>query len=127
MKKVLVVLFCMIVSLSFVALTGCGGSDVDAPAADSPYVGVWQATGATFQDEEVDINEVLEGKDFIIELRDDGTASVTDTDGNKSDATWKETGSGVKVTGDEINMKFKDADGRLECSILGVHMFFEKQ
>lgn len=125
MKKAFIVVFCMIVSLSFISLTGCGGSG-DESAADSPYVGTWKATGASFQDEEVDINEVLEGNDFIIDLHDDGTATVSDPDGG-SDATWVETKNGVKVTGDEINMKFKDNDGKLECKILGVHMFFEKQ
>jgi hypothetical protein len=125
MKKAFIVVFCVIVSLAFVSLAGCG-SDAEAPAADSPYVGTWQATGASFQDEEIDINEVLEGNDFIIDLHDDGTATVSDPDGDSA-ATWVETKKGVKVTGDEINMEFKDNGGKLECKILGVHMFFEKQ
>ena len=124
MKKALMVVFCMIFAMSFLTLTGCGGSsDV---SADSPYVGTWKAVSATFQDEEIDINEVLEGNDFIIEVHEDGTAAVTEVEGT-SEATWTEVNGGIKVTGDDIDMKFKDSDGGLTCSILGVHMFFEKQ
>ena len=59
-------------------------------------------------------------------MRDDGTAALTDGE-DTSEGTWKETGSGIKLEGDDMDMEFEDKDGTLECSVLGVHMFLEKQ
>lgn len=124
MKKVFVVLCCMIISLGFVTLVGCGSGD--APSSDSQYIGKWQAVSAEFKGEAVDINEVLEGEQFIIDLHDDGTATVSEGTADESEATWTETDKGVKVEGDDINMEFADNDGKLSCKILGVKMFFQK-
>lgn len=128
MKKVLVILFSMMFSLSFVTLAGCGdSSEGDASLANSPYVGVWEAVAAEFNDEPVDLNEILEGEDFIIDLQEDGTASVDAAQDGHSEATWTVSGDKVKVTGDEINLKFKDRDGKLVANILGVKLIFAKQ
>ena len=131
MKKTLIVLFCMIFAMSFLTLTGCGGSsgggdsdEGEAAAADSAYVGSWTVVSATFQDEEVT------GEDlpvFTLEVRDDGTAALTDEEGNVSEGNWKEIDGGIKVKGDDINMKFMDKDGGLEFKILGMHILLEKQ
>ena len=130
MKKALMVLFCMIFAMSFLTLTGCGGSSDsggsgsgETLAEDSAYIGTWRVVSASFQDEDVTAEDVPQ---FTLELRDDGTATLTDGE-EASDGNWTEIKGGVKVKGDDIDMEFKDKDGSLECSVLGVHMFLEKQ
>ena len=82
----------------------------------------WKVAGCIggIKGEAVDINEVLEGEQFIIDLHDDGTATVSEGTADESEATWTETDKGVKVEGDDINMEFADNDGKLSCKILGV-------
>lgn len=127
MKKVLMILCAMVLSLSCFALAGCGsGGSGDAPPADSQYIGTWKAVSAEFKGEEADIDEVLNGQDFIITLNDDGTATVSSSDTN-GDGTWSETDKGFKVTGDDIDMEFEVTDGVGTFSILGVNLRFEKQ
>ena len=51
----------------------------------------------------------------------------TDDEGNVSEGNRKEINGDIKVKGDDINMKFMDKDGSLECKVIGVHMILEKQ
>ena len=128
MKKVLMVVFCMIFALSFLTLTGCGGSsdsgEGEAPAADSPYIGTWTVVSASVADEEAETEDIPQ---FTLEVREDGTAALTSDEGDVSEGNWTVIDGGIKVKGDDINMKFKDKDGGLECKIIGVHLFLEKQ
>ncbi|MBR3438914.1 MAG: hypothetical protein IKH13_05360 [Clostridia bacterium] len=78
MKKLLAVVLCVVLAGScLVCLTSCGKQDL----SQSPYLGTWKATKATFKGEEQDINEVLKSGDFIITLNGDGTALIDDADG----------------------------------------------
>lgn len=128
MKKAFMILFCMILAMSFLTLTGCGGSsdsgEGEAPAADSAYIGTWEVVSASFADEEAEAEDLPH---FILEVREDGTAAITDDEGNVSEGKWKEIDGGIKVKGDDINMKFMDKEGSLECKVIGVHMILEKQ
>lgn len=128
MKKTLMVVFCMIFALSFLTLTGCGGSsdsgEGEAPAADSAYIGTWEVVSASVGDEEADTEDIPH---FVLEVREDGTAALTDDEGNVSEGNWTEIDGGIKVKGDDIDMKFMDKDGSLECKVIGVHMILEKQ
>ena len=127
--RVIAIMCCVALALSCVAIAGCGGNGGSSEAADlsnSAYVGTWKATKATFQGEEVAIEEVLTDGDFILVLKEDGSVDVNAV-GEESTAVWSETSDGIKVKGDEINTTFKDADGMLETDIIGMHLFFEKQ
>ena len=130
MKKLFMILCVMVMSLAFVSLTGCGGSDSgdagEAPAADSPYIGSWIATSAEFNDEEVDLAEALEEGDYIIVLNEDGTASSSYGDENTT-GNWTVTDNGVKLRGDDMKMDLVDeGDGTVSTEIFGFKMYFEK-
>ena len=122
MKKTLSILCALLILALCVSLAGCGNKG-DIPA-DSPYIGTWKAVRATFKDEVMDVNEVLE-KDFIIILNQDGSASV-DYD-ESGTGTWSLTDSGAKIKGDDLNIKLKMEDGTLTTSVLGMTFYFEKQ
>lgn len=118
MKKLLAVVLCVVLAGScLVCFSSCGKQDL----SQSPYLGTWKATKATFKGEEQDINEVLKSGDFIITLNGDGTAYIDDADG-PSTAQWKETGKGVKVKGDDINTKLEWLGDSFDMSIFGVHL-----
>lgn len=129
MKKFFMILCVMVMSLAFVSLTGCGGSDSDdsgeAPAADSQYIGSWTATGAEFKDEAVDLAEVLEDGDYIVTLNEDGTATSLYVE--EATGTWTESDDGFKIRGDDLKMDFVDeGDGTVSTEIFGFKMYFEK-
>lgn len=134
MKKTLMILFVMIIAASCIALTGCGGGSSDSgstatdegSAVNAEYVGTWKATSAQVKDETEDIDEVLD-EDFIIELKEDGTATMTSEDGVE-EGKWFETKDGVRFQGaDESDIEFKYSDGKLDLKVIGVHLIFEKQ
>jgi len=83
MKKALMILFCMIFAMPFLTLAGCGSSgdsgESEAPAADSAYIGTWEVVSASFADEEAEDEDLPH---FILEVREDGTAAITDDEGN---------------------------------------------
>lgn len=105
-------------------LAGCGaGKDLSG----SKYLGLWKAAKTEFLGESDDADNVFDG-DFTIEFKADGTAVATsfngDTNQNEiSNCTWKETGSGVKLSGD-MKLTMKDVDGKLDTSVFGFHMIF---
>ena len=126
-KRNLLAVISIITVLSLV-LAGCGGSKGTAPSKDSKYIGTWEPTGAEFKGESIAIEEVFEDeKDvFTIELRGDGTAIVTDAEGDTT-STWTETKEGFNVKGADIDLKLKEKDGKAILEIFGFQLIFEKQ
>ena len=120
MKKTLLMILCLMALLiACVVLAGCGGSsDGGEISPDSPYIGTWQA-------QEQDINEVLEG-DYTFTLNEDGSAKHIYAD-EEQDAVWYETKSGIHIKGDDVDMDLDSAEDALTVKILGVTIFFEKQ
>ena len=126
MKKTLAILLIMILAFSCVMLSGCGGSSDSTPPADSQYIGTWGPTKAIFKGEETDINEVLEESEyFTITLNADGSAVLVSSE-ETTEGNWSETKEGFKIKGDDLNMKFKNEDGVISFSLLGVDLVFEK-
>ncbi|MBP3892735.1 MAG: hypothetical protein J6D34_01690 [Atopobiaceae bacterium] len=125
-KKVLALVCSLAMVFACVLLVGCGGSSGgNADVSNSKYVGTWVGKSASFMGEEADMAEVSEGG-FTLVLNADGTASFSSGE-DESVGNWSETGKGVKVKGDDINFEFKDKDGDLEASVIGLHLLFEKQ
>ena len=122
MKKILAIVLCVILAGScLVGLTACGKQDL----TNSQYLGTWKATGAKFKGEDVDIKEALTSGDFIVTLNGDGTATLDSPDG-VSNANWKETSKGVKLKGDDVNVKMKWLGDSFDVSIIGFHLILTK-
>ncbi len=121
-KKTFIIVLVMVMTVSL-ALVGCGSKGVPA---DSRYIGTWEATGAEFKGEAVDLNEALNNDVFIVTLDADGTCKVV-SGADVSTGSWSETGSGVKLKGDDLNMTLKDKDGSLALTILGFTITLDKK
>lgn len=132
MKKAFAILFVMLLTISCV-FCGCSKKKDDnnnnnaagTEQSASQYIGTWKATKAEFKGEEVDISEVVE-TDFIVVLKEDGTADVSSDDG-ESTAKWSETSKGLKVKGDNINLDLSPKDDMLVMELFGFYLYFEKQ
>ncbi len=118
MKKILVVLCCLMIGLAAFAVTGCGDK-----YGDSPYVGTWKATTAEYAGIEMDVEEVI--GEFVLTLDADGSAKVK-LKGEESTGTWEPTDNGFTVD-ESGEMEFvPDGDG-ISVDYAGVNIYFEKQ
>lgn len=132
MEKKISILLVALMAVSCLMLASCGGSDNGSesgdignpPTADSPYIGVWQPTGAEIEGED-NVNATFENAPFTLDLREDGTAIVT-TD-EETTGTWTEKSDGVHVAAGDTDADFRDIDGNLVTDILGIEIVFEKQ
>lgn len=125
MKKRSIAILCsLVIALSCVLLAGCGGGG-NADVSESKYVGTWKAVSLSAFGEEDNADEVFDAE-LILVLNADGTAEFT-SDGETATATWSETSDGFKIKGDDVNLKFKEVEGGVEASILGVGILFEQQ
>ena len=86
----------------------------------------YKAMRAEFLGQDASIEEVLEGKELILQLNADGTGSLT-TGEDVSTGTWSEVSGGIKLQGDGFNMKIDDKGDFLETTVLGVTIQLEKQ
>lgn len=125
MKKTLTILCALIITISCIALAGCGKGGNGTDASDSPYLGTWKAVTAEALGQEVPIAEVLD-YDLTLTLNADGSAQL-EADGEVANGKWSESGTEVKVSGSDMNMTLKDEGGKLSTSIVGVTIYFEKQ
>ncbi len=129
MKKRISVLLATFVTVSSLMLAACGGnSGGDKPAADSVYIGTWEAVRGELKGETIPVSEILEENEkFILELREDGTATVyTDTD-TVEEGTWTENSKGIHVKAGETDSDFTADGDTLYISIFGAKIIFEKQ
>ena len=120
MKKIISMSIIMIMLLSVLLLTGCGGGS-SADLSDSKYVGTWKAAAIAVSDESENLDE-----NWVLTLKEDGTGQLTSEE-ETSDFTWQLTDNGFKTKGD-VNVKFTDdGDNRIKGKILIADLIFEKQ
>ncbi len=65
--------------------------------------------------------------DFVLELKDDGSAKVTiGKDSAKGD--WEETDKGIKLKDSKDELEFKkESKGKMSMNYSGMKLVFEKQ
>ena len=117
MKKKLSVFVCLLMVLTCLALTACGGKQ---NLSNSKYLGTWKAANITMGEESEDFED-----EILLTLNGDGTAEMTSAD-EVTKCTWEETGKGFKLKGD-AKMSFSEEEGGVKASILGVEIHFMKQ
>ena len=127
MKRLNSIICYLALAVACVLLMGCG-SKASKPQdmSGSAYVGTYKAMRAEFLGQEASIEEVLEGKELILQLNADGTGTLT-TGEDVSTGTWSEVSGGIKLQGDGFNMKIDDKGDFLETTVLGVTIQLEKQ
>lgn len=99
------------------ALCACGG----AGEPDSPYLGVWTAVSARFDDgTELDIAEVYpEG--MVLELRESGVCQLTL--GEQSDpASWSESEGNLTISDGETDLLGTIDDSAIILELSGVYI-----
>lgn len=121
-KRSFAILCSLFAALVCIVLVGCGGGGGNADVSESKYIGTWTATNVSAFDETEDADEVF-GGEFIVVLNGDGTATIT-AEGETATGTWSETSTGFTVKGDDFNTTFKEVEGGVETSIIGVKIFF---
>lgn len=123
MKKTLVVVLCM--ALTLMTFAACGGKDMSS----SKFCGTWAAKSVSMSGFEMDASEVYENG-FTIDFGKDGTCTVT-LDGDSETGKWEETsdGTGAVIDGmDEFKISIDpDNSDILVMDYSGMLMNFEKQ
>ena len=75
MKKTRMLILCLLAALMCVLLAGCGSKE-KTDVSGSQYVGTWNAVKITAAGKEVTAEEVF-GGGFVLELKNDGTYTMT--------------------------------------------------
>ena len=117
----------MLMIASSLVLAGCSGGDGDAPSPDSKFIGTWKATKGVYKEEEIAIEEVLTDTNGVyeLELREDGTATITAD--NVVDGSWTEKSDAVHVKSEDTDTDFKIDGDTLYIEFMGFRIVFEKQ
>ena len=96
--------------------TEIGNKDV----ANSKYIGTWKCESMTIGSE-----KSAPENEIILTLNGDGTAVPASGD-DVTNANWEELSDGFKLTGD-AKMTFKNEEGGVKSTALGVTMHFVRQ
>lgn len=94
MKKIKMIMSCILTVFLCVILVGCGAKETE-DVSNSQYVGTWKAVSVTAMGSESTAQEVF-GGDFTLELKADGTY-VTNAGTDTTNGTWTETKEGPKL------------------------------
>ena len=124
MKKFVAISVSIIMVLSVLALTACGGGGSSEDLSDSKYVGTWKGVEMTVADESEEFQD-----DIILTINGDGTGTLVGSEEGETEEssfTWEPTSDGFKTKGD-VKMTFKDDGDKITSKIIGVTMVFEKQ
>ena len=113
-KKLLIMVFMLAILLS--ACGKRGNKDV----ANSKYIGTWKCEFMTIGSE-----KSAPENEIILTLNGDGTAVLASGD-DVTNANWEELSDGFKLTGD-AKMTFKNEEGGVKSTVLGVTMHFVRQ
>ena len=124
MKKLIMPVLAMVLAVSCLALTACGGGSSE-DLSNSKYVGTWKIAEVTLKDASEELNI-----DYTLTLNDDGTGTFLAVDENgqedKSDITWSLTDDGFKTKGG-TKLTFTDDGDNIQTKMLGVGLVFVKQ
>ena len=120
MKKFISLSIVMLMVVSALMLTACGGGSSD-DLSDSKYVGTWKTVAVAIGDESEDLET-----DMTLIINGDGTGAMKSEGEEDSNFTWELTKDGFKTKGD-VKFKFKDDGDRIKTKIIGVELIFEKQ
>lgn len=124
MKKFIMLVLAMVLAVSCLALTACGGGSSE-DLSNSKYVGTWKIAEVTLKDASEELNI-----DYTLTLNDDGTGTFLAVDENgqedKSDITWSLTDDGFKTKGG-TKLTFTDDGDNIQTKMLGVGLVFVKQ
>lgn len=124
MKKLIMLVLSMVLTVSCLALTACGGGSSE-DLSNSKYVGTWKIAEVTLKDASEELNI-----DYTLTLNDDGTGTFLAVDENgqedKSDITWSLTDDGFKTKGG-TKLTFTDDGDNIQTKMLGVGLVFVKQ
>ena len=110
MKKTISIAVVLLMVLSVLLLSGCGGSS-SADLSDSKYIGTWKATTMALQDE----SEALD-TDYTLTLKEDGTGQFVSEEGTDN-ITWELTDNGFRTKGD-TKLKFTDDGDNIKTKII---------
>lgn len=113
-KKIMIAVAVLVMCFAFVS---CGKS-----MADSPYVGTWKATSASYSGIEMSVKSIL-GGEMTFELKDTGKCTLS-VAGEERSGKWTETEDGFNVE-DEFDFKVDGNTGTMDYS--GVTITVEKQ
>ena len=124
MKKLIMLVLAMVLTVSCLALTACGGGSSE-DLSNSKYVGTWKIAEVTLKDASEELNI-----DYTLTLNEDGTGTFLAVDENgqedKSDITWSLTDDGFKTKGG-TKLTFTDDGDNIQTKMLGVGLVFVKQ
>ncbi len=114
MKKLTIIVLSLIMIFS---LASCGKN-----MKDSPYVGTWKATTASYSGIEMSVENLL-GGEMTFELKDNGKCTMNIA-GEKASGKWSETDNGFNV---ENEFDFKVDGEKATVDYSGVTISLEKQ
>ena len=120
MKKRIGLICVMLLILSAAFMTACG-TDKEA---ESKYVGTWKCESARMGGSEVDVEDVME--EFTVQLGEDGKASIV-VDGNATNCQWEPTDDGFDVESKDSTMSFKEDGSLMVYTRDDVEMKFKKK
>ena len=103
--------------LMVLCLSACGEKK---DVSNSKYVGTWVSSGVSLGDEKEQFDE-----DVFVVLNADGSAEMHSGE-ETTNCTWVETSNGFKLKGD-VKLTFKEEEGGVRATFLGVQLHFVKQ
>ncbi|MDO4482720.1 MAG: hypothetical protein Q4C14_08400 [Bacillota bacterium] len=122
MKKLLILLCCVMIASMGIVLTGCGSSSDESGSANAEggtdtnpedqYLGTWEATVFTSSDGEVIYDFKADNEICTYTFNDDHTFEML-LDGEDYDGIWELTEDGMMLTDtDDVrtNMYYKDGE-----------------
>lgn len=119
MKKYLSLFLVVLLLMTALVLTACGGGD-KADLSDSKYVGTWKASDVGFAGQTGDLED-----EITMTLKEDGTGTLEGS-GETSEFTWKLVDGGFKASGD-MKATFVDDGDNIKTKIFGAELVFERQ
>lgn len=120
MRKSISILLAVMLVISTLALTACGGGNKEVDLSDSKYIGTWKTSGISIGDD----SEALE-EEYVLEIKEDGTGTLGSGD-EVSEFTWSPVKGGFKTKGD-VNATFKDDGDKIKAKVFIAELVFEKQ
>ena len=110
----------LIIDFMLTELIRASGERRNKRVDDVKYIGTWKCESMTIGSE-----KSAPENEIILTLNGDGTAVLASGD-DVTNANWEELSDGFKLTGD-AKMTFKNEEGGVKSTVLGVTMHFVRQ